>query len=83
MDLAKIHIDEIRGYEGQRIKQVEDDIRREILDTRMDINTVDVKRNQKVKFLKRSLARVKTVQTEQRRRKQMQAKKSQKEQGKA
>ena len=74
MDLAKVHIDEIRGFEGQRIKQVEEDIRKEILDIRMDINTVDVKKSQKVKYLKRSLARVKTVQSEQRRKKQKSAK---------
>ena len=76
MDLLKLHIDEIRGFEGARIRQVEDDIRRQMLDSRMNMNTVDGKATQKVKQLRKSLARLKTVQSEQRRKQQLASKES-------
>lgn len=64
MDLQKLDINEIREMEAPRMREVEHDIRKEISLARMDIVSNDPSRGHTIRKLRRSLARVKTVQTE-------------------
>ena len=64
MELAKLKIDDIRGYETARLKQVEDELHEEMLKMRMDVFSTGAKNVGKIRGLRKSLARVKTAQGE-------------------
>ena len=74
MELLNIDTDELRGYEDSKLKQAEENLRRELLTIRMDIYSNKAQQVGKVRGLKKSLARVKTVQTEKYRTKELRAK---------
>jgi ribosomal protein L29 len=64
MDLTKLATAEIRNFDAPKLREVERDIRRELLNVRMDIFTAPATYTGKVRNLKLSLARIRTVQTE-------------------
>ena len=64
MELIKVQVDELRGFEPTRLKQIEEDVRKELLGIRMDIYTPKGSQAGKIRGLKKTLARVKCVQTE-------------------
>ena len=74
MELIKVQVDELRGFEATRLKQMEDDVRKELLGIRMDIYTPKGSQAGKIRGLRKTLARVKSVQTEKRRTKALRSK---------
>ena len=61
MDLHKIPTEEIRGFDVARRREVEVQIRRDLLQIRMDIFSSKAQHSAKIRGLKRTLARILTV----------------------
>ncbi len=64
MELHKLKIDEIRAMTNDRLKESEGEIRRELALLKMDIATPGSNKLGVKKGLKKTLARVKLVQSE-------------------
>lgn len=64
MDLAKLGVDEMRGFELPRISEIEADYRKELANLRMDIFQAEGAHAGKVRALKKNLARLLTVKNE-------------------
>lgn len=65
MELSKLKADEIRSWDLSKRVETAREIRSEMLKTRMDIYSAKAQTSGKVKGLKKSLARLLTVQSEQ------------------
>ena len=65
MEVKKLSADEIRGMEKARRRELEGEIRRQIVETRMDIYSPAQSNAPKVTNLKRNLARLLTVRQEE------------------
>ena len=61
MELHKIPTDEIRGFDNVRSREVATQIRRELLQVRMDIFSSRAQHSAKIRGLKKTLARILTV----------------------
>ncbi len=61
MDLQKLKSEEIRGFDAKRSAEVEGQVRRALLDARMDIYNPAARGAAKIRGLKRTLARVLTL----------------------
>lgn len=61
MDLQKLKSEEIRGFDAKRSAEVEGQVRRALLDARMDIYNPAARGSAKIRGLKRTLARVLTL----------------------
>ncbi len=66
MELHKLKADEIRTWDKDRFAEAHTEIRKALADLRMDIFSAKSQSAAKVKGLKKSLARVATVQSEMR-----------------
>jgi len=64
MDLHKLKAEEIRSWESDKVRETEHEIRLEMANIRMDIYNASSKSTGKVQGLRRSLARVLTVNNE-------------------
>jgi len=62
MELHKLKTDEIRGWSPEKIREATDESRRELSKIRMDIYTARSANASKIRGLKKSLARLLTVQ---------------------
>lgn len=60
MELAKIKKEEIKGFDIQRLRELEGEIRRELAMLRMDLYSDQRQHAGKAKSLKKNLARVLT-----------------------
>lgn len=60
MELAKIKKEEIKGFDIQRLRELEGEIRRELAMLRMDLYSEQRQHAGKAKSLKKNLARVLT-----------------------
>lgn len=65
MELHKLTAEEIRGLDAAKLREVEGDIRKQLVGIRMDIYTAKSAHASKIKGMRKSLARVLTVTTEQ------------------
>ena len=61
MDLQKLKSEEIRGFDAKRSAEVEGQVRRALLDARMDIYNPAARGAAKIRGLKRTLARLLTL----------------------
>ena len=61
MELFKLTADELKGYDAAKLRETEKDIRRELVNIRMDIYTPLNQHTGKIRGLRRSLARLLTV----------------------
>jgi ribosomal protein L29 len=61
MDLQKLSIDDIKGFDGAKLRETEKAVRKALLDVRMDIYTAENKHTGKIRGLRRTLAQVLTV----------------------
>jgi len=64
MDLHKINMGELKGLDHGALRQVEKDVRKSLMKIRMDIYTAKSAQGSKVRGLRKSLARVLTVQNQ-------------------
>ena len=64
MDTKKLLIDDIRGFELARLNEIEEEVRLELINVRMDIFQASAKHVGTIRGLKKTLARVLTVQSE-------------------
>lgn len=64
MDLHKLKTEEIRSWEPAKLRETENEIRLEMANIRMDIYSAQSNSSGKVSGLKKSLARVLTVNSE-------------------
>ena len=64
MELNKISLDEMRSFEQQRLQEVENTIRKEIMNLRMDVFTEKGKNSGAKKALRKQLARILTIQNQ-------------------
>ena len=67
MSLEAIKAGELRNKEPAEIKEIREDLRRQIAELRINVLTASAKETNKLRLLKRSLARVLTVTTEKNR----------------
>lgn len=65
MDLHKLSTDEVRGWDPAKRKEAADDIRRDLGKMRMDIYTAKSQNSGKIRGLKKSLARLMTIRSEE------------------
>lgn len=65
MDLHKMKIADIRGLEGSKSRETEQEIRRELVKMRMDIYTAKSAQGAKSRGLRTALARLLTVRAEE------------------
>jgi ribosomal protein L29 len=65
MELHQLTAEEIRGYDAGKMTETEGEIRKALLDIRMDIYTARSQHAAKLRGLKKSLARLLTVRTVQ------------------
>ncbi len=61
MDIQKITYDEINGYEADRLREYEGELRTKLAEMRMDVYQAAADSNRSKKALKKNLARVLTV----------------------
>ena len=61
MELKNLKAAEIRSYEKPRLREIEQEVRRELADIRMDIYTAKSQHTGKIRGLKKTLARLLTV----------------------
>ena len=66
MSLEAIKAGELRNKEPVELKELREELRREIAELRINVLTASAKETNKLRLLKRSLARVLTVDTEKR-----------------
>lgn len=64
-EIQKMAMDDIRKLERANLKEVADDVRRELAQIRMDVYTAAATNVGKIRGLKKTLARVMTVASEQ------------------
>ena len=64
MSLEAIKAGELRNKEPAELKEMREELRREIAELRINVLTASAKETNKLRLLKRSLARVLTVDTE-------------------
>ena len=64
MELHKLSTDEIRGWDTARLAETEGEVRRSLAAIRMDIYTAKSANAGKLRGLRKSLARLKTVKNE-------------------
>ena len=62
MELHKLKKEELKGYDAAKLRETEKDIRRQLHEVRMDIYSGPGKHTGKIRGLRRSLARVLTLQ---------------------
>ncbi len=74
MELIKLQTDELRNFEAAKLKEVEDNARKELFKIRMDIYTPKASQAGNLRGLRKTLARVKTIQTEKRRTQELKTK---------
>lgn len=65
MELHQLTAEEIRGFDAGKMTETEHEIRKALLDIRMDIYTARSQHGAKLRGLKKSLARLLTVRTVQ------------------
>ena len=61
MELHKLNMETIKGYDSVRLREAETEIRKEMVTIRMDIYTARNQHTAKIRGLKKSLARVLTA----------------------
>ncbi len=61
MDLQKLSINDIKGFDAVKLRETEKAVRKALLDVRMDIYTAENKHTGKIRGLRKTLARVLTV----------------------
>ena len=66
LELHKLKSDELKGMDVKALAETAGNIRKQMVDIRMDIFTPEASNSGKVKSLKKSLARVLTEQTARR-----------------
>jgi ribosomal protein L29 len=62
MELHKLDMETIKGYDSARLREAEAEVRKEMVNIRMDIYTARNQHTAKIRGLKKSLARLLTVQ---------------------
>ena len=62
MELHKLDMETIKGYDSARLREAEAEVRKEMVTIRMDIYTARNQHTAKIRGLKKSLARLMTVQ---------------------
>ncbi len=65
MELHKIKISDLMGLEGARLREMEQEIRREMASARMDVYAAQGQYSSKKRGMRKSLARLLTVKGEQ------------------
>ena len=66
MDILKTNINELRALEMERLREVEQDVRKSLSETRMDIFSAGGVNTGKKGKLRKTLARIMTVKSEKR-----------------
>lgn len=66
METSKLTMAEIAGFQPAKLKETENEIRRELATVRMDLYTAKSSHRGKIVKLKKNLARIMTVQTQKR-----------------
>ena len=61
MELYKLTADELKGYDAAKLRETEKEIRRELVNIRMDIYTAPAQHTGKIRGLRKSLARLLTL----------------------
>lgn len=61
MELHKLKTEELKGLDSAKLRETEKDIRRQLVDIRMDIYTAQNKHTGKIRGLRKALARVLTL----------------------
>src|SRR5262249_42089079 len=61
MELHKLSTEDLRGYDAGKLREAEKDIRRELVNIRMDIYTARDQHTSKIRGLKKALARLLTL----------------------
>ena len=64
MDLHKLTTEEIRGFDAAKLRETENDVRRAMVNIRMDIYTSRNQHTAKIRGLRKSLARLLTVKNQ-------------------
>jgi len=64
MDLHKLKMDQVRGFDAGKLRETEEDVRRELHTIRMDIYSAKAQHAAKSRGLKKALARVLTARTQ-------------------
>lgn len=65
MELHKLTADTIKDFDSDKIRETETDIRKELVTIRMDIYTARNQHTAKIRGLKKSLARLLTLKSQQ------------------
>ena len=64
MEMHKAKIDELRGMSPEQRRDTTDDVRKELANMRMDIYTVGAQNKARRRGLKKTLARLLTIQSD-------------------
>ncbi len=64
MELHKLSIDNIKEHDSAKLRETEAEIRKELVNIRMDIYTARNQHTAKIRGLKKSLARLLTVKNQ-------------------
>ncbi len=72
MEFKKLTAAEMRSYEAARLRQTENEVRKELASIRMDIYTAKSQQTGKIRGLKKALARLMTVRNQNTRKAQVQ-----------
>jgi len=65
MDVLKTTTEEIRSKDAKELISAEQEVRKQLVDLRMDVYTAAATNVGTIRKLRKTLARIKTVQTEQ------------------
>ena len=64
MDVLKVTTEELRGAEAKDLRTAEEDVRKQLAEMKMDIYSAAATNVGSVRKLRKTLARIKTVQAE-------------------
>lgn len=64
MELHKLSVENIKEFDSAKIRETEADIRKELVNIRMDIYTARNQQTAKIRGLKKSLARLLTLENQ-------------------
>ncbi|SME88907.1 50S ribosomal protein L29 [Pseudobacteriovorax antillogorgiicola] len=64
MDVLKVTTEELRGAEAKDLRTAEEDVRKQLAELKMDIYSAAGNSVGTIRKLRKTLARIKTVQTE-------------------
>lgn len=64
MELHKLTVNEVRGWDESRLKDAVNEVKKSLAELKMDVYSAKSANSGKIRGYKKALARIKTVQTE-------------------